>query len=158
MGEYVRKYPEAPTAEEVEQGYAPSTIRGTPFAKFLFWTFAGLAITYGIAYGTYVILDRMESTEAARDRAISIRRSPEFLGPRVQPSAAHPTIDFEDMNILRDQYKAELKSKGLWHDLDAKENPQYYGRPGFSEAALHKAEDAIRNWKPPATQPSAEAH
>src|SRR4051812_3669300 len=147
MGEYVRKYPEAPTAEEVEQGYAPSTIRGTPFAKFLFWTFAGLAITYAISYGSYVSLDKMEAQEQARYAAMASRRQPDFEGPRIQPSAAHPTVDYQDMSELTDVFKDELERKKLWTTDPAKTG---YGRPGISEEALKKAEQAIRNWKAPA--------
>jgi hypothetical protein len=157
MGEYIRKYPEAPTPEEVEQGYAPSTIRGTPFVKFLFWTFAGLAITYAISYGSYVVLDRIQAAEDARYKQLPVRRQAEFAGPRLQPSAAHPTVDYQDMSMLFDDFKDELDRKQLWRPDSA--NPKgAYGRPGISDAAVAKTAEAIRNWKvkQPATQPAAD--
>lgn len=143
MAEYIRKYPDAPTEEEIKAGYAPSTIKAGPFLKFAFWTFAGLAITYGIAYGAFMALDKVQELEDARYERMSARQKEPFTGPRLQPSPGHDRLDFEDMDLLADVYAEQLKAKKLWRDDPAKLNN---GRPGISDQAAAQARAALLQW------------
>jgi hypothetical protein len=108
MAKYIRDYPQAPTADEVKTGYAPSTIRGTPFVKFLFWTFAGLAITFAITWGATSGLAALEDAERGRPGRFARQREVPFEGPRLQPSRTHPTLDYVDMQKLNGEYRADL--------------------------------------------------
>jgi hypothetical protein len=154
---YERKYPEAPTAEEIKTGYAPSTISGTPFAKFLFWTFAGLAVTYAVTLGVIKGLDAMETAEQSRYERMAARRPVEFQGPPLQPSPGHPTIDWEDMAIKYKADNTELVSKG-WTA-----QPGKMWLTSMSEAGVKRTAEAIAKQRqqtpggPPATKP-ADAH
>jgi hypothetical protein len=116
MAKYIRDYPTAPSAAEIKTGYAPSTIRGTPFVKFLFWTFAGLAITFAITWGATSGLNALEEAERARHaRMLPVREVP-FEGPRLQPSRTHPTLDFVDMAKLNKEYYEEKRAMGFEPD------------------------------------------
>ncbi len=143
MADYIRKYPEAPTPEEIETGYAPSTVQATPFIKFAIWTFVGLGISYAIAYGSFLALDKVQEIENDQAMRLATRRNPEMNGPRLQPSPGHDTLDFEDKQIMLDKYKVQLSSRGLW-----KEDPQKrsYGEAGVSDAVANKARAALQGW------------
>lgn len=143
MAEYIRKYSDAPTEEEIKTGYAPSTIRATPFYKFLFWTFASLAVTYAIAYGSYVALDKVQELEDERYLRMSARQTPSFTGPPLQPSPGHPSLDFQDMDQLNAIYREQLKSKKLW--LDDPQNPAA-GRPAITDQAITRTRAELRTW------------
>lgn len=143
MADYIRKYPDAPTPEEIEAGYAPSTISATPYIKFAIWTFVGLGITYAIAYGSYLALDKVQELENDRLTRLSVRQTQEFVGPRLQPSPGHDRLDWEDKQIMLDIYKTQLTAKKLW-----KEDPEKrsYGQAGISDIALAQAQTALKGW------------
>ena len=143
MAEYIRKYPDAPTEEEIKTGYAPSTITAMPFVKFLIWTFGGLAITYVIAYGAYMALDKVQVMEDEHYARLSTRQKQVFTGPRLQPSPGHESLDFEDQAELTQVYSVQLKGKSLWQDDSQKLGP---GRPGISDQAVAHARAALRGW------------
>jgi len=143
MAEYIRKYPEAPTEEEIRTGYAPSTVRAAPFYKFLFWTFAGLGISYLISYGAYLALDKVQEMEDARYQRMSAREPEPFTGPRLQPSPGHERLDFEDQAELDEVYREQLKSKKLWQDEPQNLNA---GRPAISDEAVSRARAQLRSW------------
>lgn len=143
MAEYIRDYPDAPTEEEIKTGYAPSTITASPFLKFLFWTFAGLAITYFIAYGVYLALDKVQVMEDAHYARLSSRQKEVFTGPQLQPSPGHESLDFDDMESLTKTYSVQLKSKSLWQDDPQKLST---GRPGISDRAVSEGAVVLRGW------------
>jgi hypothetical protein len=153
---YERTYPEAPTAEEIKTGYAPSTIKGSPFAKFLFWTFAGLAVTYAVTLGVVKGLEAIQAAEDARYERMAARRPAEFKGPRLQPSPGHDTIDWEDTRIMYAEHDAELVSK-KWSSEPAK-----YWKTGVSDVVVQRTAEGIaaqRKASPAgaATKPTAAA-
>lgn len=151
MGDYVRKYPESPTAEEIKIGYAPSTIRGTPFIKFLFWTFGSLAVTYGIGYGSYLVLDAVEKNEQARYERRGVVKPLPWTGYQLQPSKQHEILDWEDMNILNNDYAAQLKAK-KWVD-----DPRRPGKVTISADTVSRTAAGIRqsSLSIPTTAPAA---
>jgi hypothetical protein len=144
MAEYIRKYPDAPTEEEIKTGYAPSTITAGPFVKFAFWTFAGLGISYAISYGVFKALDQVQIMENARYEQMAVRQKQDFTGPRLQPSPGHDKLDFDDMDDLTRIYGDQLKAKKLWQD-----DPQKLtaGKPGISDQALIQSQAALKSWK-----------
>lgn len=145
MAKHVREYTAAPTAEEIKTGYAPSTIRGTPFVKFLFWTFAGLAITYAVTWGATVGIDAVNKAEQERHARIARQRVVPFEGPRLQPSPGHETLDFVDMEVLADDYKKELIGMG-W-----KQDERFPNRLLVSDQVVASTAAAMGrspNWKP----------
>jgi hypothetical protein len=145
MAEYVRNYTEAPSKEEIETGYAPSTIRGTPFVKFLFWTFAGLAITYAVTYGVTKGIDAVVQAEMARHERIARQRPVPLEGPRLQPSPGHDTLDHEDMAILAKSYDDELLTMG-WQ-----KNEKATGQIVMGDAAVRNTLALMEKsaaWKP----------
>lgn len=152
MANFIRKYPDAPTAEEVEQGYAPSAIKGAPFAKFLFWTFAGLAIAAGIGWVALEGLDSMERAEQARQDRLAVRQPAEFRGYRLQPSPGHPTLDFEDTAIMYQGNRQELAAKGWQPD------PKRPGQVMVSQAVIDRTAELMKQQakSAPATRPVAE--
>lgn len=143
MAEYIRKYPDAPTAEEIETGYAPSTIRVGPFLKFLFWTFAGLGLTYLIAYGSYLALDKVQEMEHAGYERMAARQPETFQGPPLQPSPGHPTVDDADMDNLAKIYGQQLMAKKLWQNQP---ETRTGGRPAITDAAVNSARQALSGW------------
>lgn len=143
MAEYIRNNAEAPTEEEIKTGYAPSTITSGPFIKFLFWTFAGLAITYAITFGVITALDKVQELENERHLRLAVRQKQEFTGPRLQPSPGHDKLDFTDMEEMNAEYAKQLKGKKLWQDDPQQRNA---GRPGVSEATANLARNGLRGW------------
>ena len=146
MAEYTRKYPAAPTPDEIKQGYAPSTIRRSPFVKFGFWTFAGLAASYAIGWGTYKGLDALESRDQDAYRRMAARGVPERGGPRLQPSPGHNTLDWQDMDNLSLDYGKGLKAKKLWDGDAPQYKSGYAGRPKISDQAVALTAAAIKQW------------
>lgn len=151
MGHYERKYPEAPTAEEIKTGYAPSTIAGTPFAKFLFWTFAGLAITYAVTYGVTIGLDKIQAAEDSRYERMAARKPAEFKGPPLQPSPGHMNIDWLDTAEMYQGHNAELVRKHWTSE------PTKYWKTSVSEAVVLQTAKSIEAQRhaAPATKPTA---
>jgi hypothetical protein len=139
MGDYVRKGNDSPTPQEIEKGYAPSTIRGTPFAKFLFWTFGGLAITYAVTYGVTIALDKIQEHEDARYASLSTRGKPEFRGIPLQPSRGHAIVDWEETALMYDQNNKDLVGGGGWTA-----NPAKPWRTQVSEEGRKKTEEALK--------------
>ena len=138
MSTYERKYPEAPTAEEIKTGYAPSTIKGSPFAKFLIWTFVGLAVTYAVTYGVIEGLDAMEKSEQSRFERMSARRPAEFKGPPLQPSVGHPNIDWLDTLEMYASNNAELVRK-KWDSV-----PTRYWKTSVSPFVVQRTAEGIQ--------------
>src|SRR6476659_6285108 len=99
MGSYVRTGSESPTPDELKKGYASAAIRGTPFAKFLFWTFAGLAASYAITYGVVVALDKIQEKEDQRFAQMPVRPL-ERRGIPLQPSRGHDVIDWVETSEM----------------------------------------------------------
>jgi hypothetical protein len=151
MGDYVRKYPEAPTQDEIDKGYAPSAIRGTPFVKFLFWTFAGLAITYVVTYGVTMALQAIQEREDARYASLANRGHVEFQGPRLQPSKGHEIVDWQETNEMYAQHNKDLTSKGWLAE------PQRHWKVVISDEVVRKTAEAMKRpaISAPATQPAA---
>jgi hypothetical protein len=137
MGSYVRTGSESPTPDEVKKGYASAAIRGTPFAKFLFWTFAGLAASYAVTYGVVVALDKIQEKEDQRF-AQMVTRAPEHRGIHLQPSPGHDIIDWVETNEMYDQHNKDLRAKG-WE-----ESPTSIWKTKISDSVLKKTEAAIK--------------
>ena len=147
MAEYTRKYPDAPTPDEIEQGYAPSTVRRSPFVKFGFWTFVGLAVSYAIGWGTLRGLELLEEREdQAMYRRSAARGEQAFTGPRLQPSPGHDTIDWQDMDNLSVDYAKGLKATKLWEGDAPQYKSGYAGKPKISHQAVAQTAAAIRQW------------
>lgn len=138
MGDYVRTGSESPTPQEIEKGYASSAIRGTPFAKFLFWTFAGLAISYAVTYGVTIALDKIQEHEDARYAMLSQRGAQPFRGVQLQPSPGHEIIDWKETQEMYDQHNKDLVNKG-WTQL-----PTTYWKTRISDAVVAKTAAAIK--------------
>jgi hypothetical protein len=164
MAEYTRKYPDAPTPDEIKQGYAPSTIRGTPFVKFLFWTFVGLAVSYAIGWGTLQGLQLLEEREdQVQYRRMAARAHQPFTGPRLQPSPGneaspdHSTLDWQDMDNYSIDGAKGLKAKKLWAGEDVQYKSGYAGKQQISDQAVAQTAAAIRQWVAASatTQPAA---
>jgi hypothetical protein len=149
MGEYERKYPEAPTQDEINKGYAPSTIRGTPFVKFLFWTFAGLAITYVVTYGVTLALQAIQEREDARYASLATRGKVELKGPRLQPSPGHEIVDWRETNEMYAQHNKDLAAKGWIAE------PQRHWKMQITDEVVRKTAEAMKRpaVPAPATQP-----
>ena len=163
MAEYTRKYPAAPTPDEIKQGYAPSTIRRSPFIKFGFWTFAGLAVSYAIGWGTLRGLDLLEAREDQALYARSPARGEEaFAGPRLQPSPGnsrspdHSTLDWQDNDTLMTDYRKGLVAKKLWAGEASQYKSGYAGKQQISDQAVAQTAAAMRQWTAAAatTQPA----
>ena len=146
MAEYTRKYPDAPTPDEIKQGYAPSTIRRSPFIKFGFWTFAGLAASYAIGWGTYKGLDALEDRDQDVYRRMAARGREPLAGPRLQPSPGHNTLDWQDNDNLSVDYAKGLKAKKLWDGEAPQYKSGYAGKPKISDQAVAQTAAAIRQW------------
>lgn len=153
MGSHTRTYTEAPTAAEIKIGYAPSEVSRGPFAKFLFWVFAGLAVTYAVTWGVVKALDEIQRQENVRYESMAARMPEEFVGPPLQPSPGHETLDHEDTRVMFAATRLELASKGLWWSNP--ENLKAPGKPGIGETALNKAVAALKA-PAPATKPAAD--
>lgn len=147
MAEYTRKYPDAPTPEEIKQGYAPSTVRRTPFVKFGFWTFVGLAVSYAIGWGTYKGLDALEDRQVHSAYRRSAARAPEpFTGLRLQPSPGHDTLDWQDMEALSTDYAKGLRAKKLWAGTASPYRSGFAGKAQISDQAVGQTAAAIQQW------------
>lgn len=160
MAEYTRTYPQAPTPDEIKQGYAPSTVRRSTYVKFLVWTLAGLAASYAISYGVLRGMDALEVQEQAGYRRSAARGLPERGGPRLQPSPGHDTLDWEDMDRYSMDGARGLTAKKLW----AGQAPMYKsgvaGKPQIADQAVAQTAAAIRQWvaasaQSPTTKPGA---
>jgi len=137
MGSYVRSGSESPTPDELKKGYASPVIHGTPFAKFLFWTFAGLAASYAVTYGVVVALDKIQEKEDQRFAQMSTRAL-ERRGIPVQPSPGHETLDWVDTYRMYEQHNKDLVAKG-W---DGKTTNVW--KTAISDSVLKKTEAAIK--------------
>lgn len=107
-GKVLRPTPEL--AEAISRGYEPKDISLRGLFIFLGSLVASLVVVLLAIYAIMMALVEHDRTHDPRGTTVSIQR-PEMYAP-LQPSVAHPTEDWEDMNVMREQTWTALNSAG----------------------------------------------
>ena len=97
-------------AEAMDRGYEPKDISLRGLFIFLGTLVVTLVIVFAIIYGIMMALIDHDRSADLKGVAVSIIRPPVYAP--LQPSLEHPTEDWEDMHLMRQQTQAILDSAG----------------------------------------------
>lgn len=127
---------------EIEAGHAPSDVRGRGFLIFLIGFVLVAIVVHLILYYLYGALLRATPKPQGSPLAENVTLPPE---PRLQGSAIHPNLPYQDMAAMRQQEEARLSGYG-WANRQA----------GLAYIPIERAMNLLLERGLPTTRPASQ--